>query len=1140
MNLYKKLRLSLLLLIAGFFSLGLLAETFQLGDLAPRGAPDGLLNAADSLLLQRMVLGDVVPTNDEVKLGDVAPLGNVDGVLNTGDLVVQLRAVLGEIALGTIDISSLQPPILTVGTSPTNDNPYTITGTATPDTLVDIYVEGAVDQQIRSNISNGTFSVDVYLYDGLNDIYATESDGVDTGPISNILQVQYDNVIDRNNLPTNITVDTVWTPGSISQPYIISSDLTVDAGVNFIIHPGAELKFESGTSLVVNGNLEIIGTDLSRVSFTSSLLIKSISDWTGIEVRNGGRVNIKYAEITYASAGIYFYAGSGGNVTNSRIYNNNYGIRSYGDNSIEANNPLPIVTFNSIFNNTARNYDTNNYVNNENMVLDANSNWWGTLDTSIITREIFDYLDNTIDSPQVDISSILQSDGGTLYDHIVLTGRLQQTNVTLSSGLYTLGRTLLVDAGQTLTIEAGSRIESGRLTSNLGANGKIEVKGTLIVTGTQQNRVVFTSINPTKGVSDWSGFTILDGGSITIDYADIEYGFAIFFQPGSAGTITNSRITNNRFGIRTQGHPALPDKNPLPVITNNSIYNNIDNYDTFGYYDSANVVLNANNNWWGTTNASDIVTDITDYQDNAASLPLVDISSILDSEEGNVYSHQVLHGRLPQAITTLNGLYAIGGLLTVGVGQTLIIEAGSQIEIAKKPLVGNTSGKIEVNGTLTISGTEQNRVVLASSFAQKSNNDWDGIQVNSGGIANVNYASILHANIALRYQAGSSGTVNNSIFKDNNYAIYLDGVSSVTIDANTITNNQYGIYLAAGASPTISSNIIVENVYGIYLFGLSGDPQPNILNNDIYGNTSSNLFLSFIDTATVLNITNNWWGTDDINAIRSKIGSNGGSNQTVSVLLDTIATQAYFSSFPTGLLVNESYISPVISIGVQDTVQLVASFSQSQNWSVDIKNSTNQIVRTYLGTSVAINILWDGNDAAMQPVSDGRYSFVISIDGVNLTNIYIDSVIVDNILPTALFDAGLNASTIDTESFSIMGVALDNNFANYSVEYGEGASPTSWVMIESVKTTQVASPGSSLVEWSIVDLTPPITRLANGLYTIRLNVEDLSGNINVQQVQVQIDYVELFFFDVSHDVTTINSSQGELTTWTSQGLLDTY
>lgn len=58
------------------------------GDLAPLGSPDGFINAADYLIAQRIVLGNIVPTALELSHGDLYPPGAPDGVINMSDLIL--------------------------------------------------------------------------------------------------------------------------------------------------------------------------------------------------------------------------------------------------------------------------------------------------------------------------------------------------------------------------------------------------------------------------------------------------------------------------------------------------------------------------------------------------------------------------------------------------------------------------------------------------------------------------------------------------------------------------------------------------------------------------------------------------------------------------------------------------------------------------------------------------------------------------------------------------------------------------------------------------------------------------------------------------------------------------------------------
>ncbi|VAW74960.1 hypothetical protein MNBD_GAMMA15-813 [hydrothermal vent metagenome] len=138
------------------------------GDLAPYGNPDGVVNAADYLILQRMVLGQLTPTPDELFVGDVAPLGNPDNTLNAGDLVVLMRAISGQIMLP-------QRPTLDVLTSPVNTPTVSVSGTALAGVGVNIYVNNVLSAQGTASASTGDFNLSgIAVAKGTNSISARE------------------------------------------------------------------------------------------------------------------------------------------------------------------------------------------------------------------------------------------------------------------------------------------------------------------------------------------------------------------------------------------------------------------------------------------------------------------------------------------------------------------------------------------------------------------------------------------------------------------------------------------------------------------------------------------------------------------------------------------------------------------------------------------------------------------------------------------------------------------------------------------------------------------------------------------------------------------------------------------------------
>ena len=66
---------------------------FADADIAPLGSPDGLINAADYLIAQRIVLGLITTTSLELAHGDIYPTGSPDGVINTSDLILILKLI---------------------------------------------------------------------------------------------------------------------------------------------------------------------------------------------------------------------------------------------------------------------------------------------------------------------------------------------------------------------------------------------------------------------------------------------------------------------------------------------------------------------------------------------------------------------------------------------------------------------------------------------------------------------------------------------------------------------------------------------------------------------------------------------------------------------------------------------------------------------------------------------------------------------------------------------------------------------------------------------------------------------------------------------------------------------------------------
>lgn len=64
------------------------------GDVAPLGNPDGIVNLADVLILQKMSIGLIAPNRAQLEHGDIAPTGARDGVINALDVYTLQRNLL--------------------------------------------------------------------------------------------------------------------------------------------------------------------------------------------------------------------------------------------------------------------------------------------------------------------------------------------------------------------------------------------------------------------------------------------------------------------------------------------------------------------------------------------------------------------------------------------------------------------------------------------------------------------------------------------------------------------------------------------------------------------------------------------------------------------------------------------------------------------------------------------------------------------------------------------------------------------------------------------------------------------------------------------------------------------------------------
>jgi nitrous oxidase accessory protein NosD len=778
----------------------------------------------------------------------------------------------------------------------------------------------------------------------------------------------------------------------VAGPHQIQGDTYVPAGMTLTIEPGAQLQVAKGMRLTVDGALVISGSSASRVNIQSANTTPAKSDWDGISILNSGTATISGALIEHADWAFGFFGGEG-TVSNSIIRNsrlgiyieanssptisggneitaNTYGLYVYGNN-VEAANPKPVVTGNSIYANTTNNYYTSDFANPNAVVLNATGNWWGSTNISTISGTIRDRSDTTTGAPWVDYSGYLGAAGGTnAFAGGTLNGPLTASR-TLAAGPHQIQGDTYVPLGMTLTVDAGAQVQAAQ-------GARLTVDGSLIINGMPASRVTFQSANTTPSKSAWEGIVIGNTGTVSIAGLISEHATWGVAFAGGEGTVTTSILRNNEQGIRVEANSSptisggneitantygvyvygnnVAAANPIPVVTGNSIYANTANSYYSGNFGNPDaVVLNATGNWWGSANVSVIASGIRDRSDTTTGAPYVDYSGYLGAMGGSaVFSGSRLLGTIPGNQTLSAGNYLVIGDVTIPAGVTMTLQPDARLFFA-------TGRRIYAFGNLVAVGTPSQRITFGSAANSPAKGDWVGLQIDSGGSATLENIVVQHSTYGVDFFRGG-GSLKKSLIRLNTHGVYVEPGMAPTIGpGNEITQNDYGIYLEANGSA-------------------SGNPTPAVTGNAIYGNDTRNVYSrSYGAPVPTLDFSGNWWNQPDEAAIRSTFLLQTPNPPLFNLGGALAATPVDLAIRLTNVAMSVPRISP---LGTPSSAQ--GSYTVSEPGSVQIairRDSDNAVVQQINQSPTAAggqNFAWDGKDTAGAIVPPGMYRAVVT------------------------------------------------------------------------------------------------------------------------------------------------------------------
>ena len=572
-------------------------------------------------------------------------------------------------------------------------------------------------------------------------------------------------------------------------------------------------------------------------------------------------------------------------------------------------------------------------------------------------------------------------------------------------------RAILVD-GASFTVEDSVLTQLGGQTSRgiyyrAGASGAIRrnvIEESLGATGIyldspredlviEDNRITGPM---TFGVFLISGSPTFAGNQIT------QVGTGIELRGLSSPLIHEGNlISDNGTGILVSAQAQLAQ----PEITGNEIsLNSTYNYQIYGYNTSA-LVLNAENNFWGTTNAAEIAAKIAD----GGSQPTVDFNPFVGG------SGQILEGELTSD-TVLDNVaepYQVLGDLTVPEGLTLTIAAGVRLEFSP-------SARLRIDGTLLVGGSAGSLV----EFSALQSADWRGIEIGptASGVAiqfarisgaikglNVDGASVSVTNsivedcaIAIRMTHGAGGLLQGNAIRMNGNGVFLTDASP-TLRSNTLEGNSRAFLLEGAASPLIEmGNVFTENRTAFEILGSSGPaalPQPIVRDNDFLGNGLNVLLQSFqIGQVPAYDFTGNYFGTTEASEIASSFQSATGDLVPIDFsgfldrsALDPAAQPAVGSESAFGYLISSvarsaDVFRPTAGQSVELSVQTVAAASVTVRIYAERTHGEGNPLRTLTSSSAAAGlqtVVWDGRDEQGAFVPDEAYSYIVeATDGI--------------------------------------------------------------------------------------------------------------------------------------------------------------
>jgi parallel beta-helix repeat protein len=976
-----------------------------------------------------------------------------------------------------------------------------------------------------------------------------------------------------------IATNTTWTLAG--SPYIVTGQVLVrgTAAPVLTIEPGVVVKFNNGTEIMVNsgsaGSLYAVGTAAAPITF-SSASSTSPSSWAGLFLGNASTSavsQVAYATIEYAGRG-YDNRGaihvdwSSPILDHVTLRNSFAGLTLWGGAPTVSNCTMSGNSGDGVrIDNNASPTITNAAISsNGSYGIDVISGTPSIATTTLTGNGDYAIAATPANVQLNDMTSVTASGQPSGKDAILMRAGTIAANRTwkTSSLPYVVSGTISVQgaANPLLTIEAGTTVKLLTQSELIVNNSS---PGALSAIGTATQPIVFTSATGTaKGSWD---FLLLGGNGPSasqVSYATIEnggsstYGYGGVQVTGGSPVFDHVTIRNNLVG-------GVKVSAGSPAFTNCTFDGNSNN----GFDASAGSPTLTNCTF--TNNASYAVGIDTAVQ-------LAGMSGLIASGNGSGDAILLRAGTMNASRTwhTAAIPYIVNGSLRVAdpSAPVLTIEPGVTVKFtSSSTLLANDTNLGSINATGTAA-----QPILFTSNGTATAGFWQGIVLGArnGTPSSFAYCTIEYAgysaaahggihvdgnapafdhlilrnnSVAGLSAAGGTPSLSNSSFSGNPAGIATSGTA--TVDARRSYWNSSTGPSGSGFGSGQSVTAVVK--FEPWLMSAPTAPQyfssATVINRVFKPSLPSTSQLIFATpltgtwTATIFDGAHNplrtftgstttgtfaWDGKNDA-AVQQmdgtytyELAATSNANDVAAALNGRIVIDSARALTITGLTA-PAFFSPN-GDGIQETLTVTSTSNYDDTtWTVAVKNAVGTAIRNVTLTGTVLAFAWDGRDdgGVLQP--DGLYSYdVTASEGASSLPGSASSTL-DATPPVAQITSP-SASTLSdvyqngSPDPAIIGSATDANLASWTLDYGSGASPSSW---STLLTGTSAVSNAQFTTWATLGLT-------NGSYTLRLQVADKAGTLTTVTRQLTLSN-----FKLTPSAYQLNATAGGTITYTS-------